>query len=173
MNISPATLLTPAAGEFLGRLPLERILLELSEHDQVEDYDALDAVLAPLRERGMRLAIDDVGAGFSSLRHIVLTRPDVLKIDRTLVDGVSHDPILTTLVRSLVDFGHGMGAKVVAEGVETGGRCGRPARSWASTSVRAGTSAVPGRSPTCSLATPAGHRTSLLRLACWRRPRER
>jgi EAL domain-containing protein (putative c-di-GMP-specific phosphodiesterase class I) len=67
----------------------------------------------------MRLAIDDVGAGFSSLRHIVLTRPDVLKIDRTLVDGVSHDEILDTLVHSLVDFGHGSGATVVAEGIET------------------------------------------------------
>jgi EAL domain-containing protein (putative c-di-GMP-specific phosphodiesterase class I) len=120
MNISSATLLTPGAVEFLSRLPLDRILLELSEHDQVEDYAVLHSVLAPLRERGMRLAIDDVGAGFSSLRHIVLTRPDVLKIDRTLVDGVSTDHILRSLVRSLVDFGHGSGAKVVAEGVETG-----------------------------------------------------
>lgn len=120
MNISPGTLRTPAAGDLLSRLPLDRILLELSEHDQVEDYDALHAVLAPLRGRGMGLAIDDVGAGFSSLRHIVLTRPDTLKLDRTLVDGVSNDEILTTLVHSLVEFGHGMGAKVVAEGIETG-----------------------------------------------------
>jgi EAL domain-containing protein (putative c-di-GMP-specific phosphodiesterase class I) len=120
MNVSPATLLTPAATELLSALPLQRILLELSEHDQVEDYDALHDVLAPLRARGMRLAIDDVGAGFSSLRHIVLTRPDVLKIDRTLVDGVSNDHILNSLVHSLVDFGHGSGATVVAEGIETG-----------------------------------------------------
>ncbi len=120
MNISPATLLTRGATELLDALPLDRVLLELSEHDPVEDYAALHAVLAPLRGRGMRLAIDDVGAGFSSLRHIVLTRPDVLKIDRTLVDGVSSDDILHTLVQSLVDFGHGSGAKVVAEGIETG-----------------------------------------------------
>jgi EAL domain-containing protein (putative c-di-GMP-specific phosphodiesterase class I) len=119
MNVSPATLLTPGCTELLGRLPLDRILLELSEHDPVEDYDALQAVLTPLRARGMRLAIDDVGAGFSSLRHIVLTSPDVIKLDRSIVDGVSTDPVLTTLVRSLVDFGHGCGAKVVAEGVES------------------------------------------------------
>jgi EAL domain-containing protein (putative c-di-GMP-specific phosphodiesterase class I) len=68
----------------------------------------------------LRLAIDDVGAGFSSLRHIVLTAPDVIKIDRSIVDRVSADPVLTTLVRSLVDFGHGCDAQVVAEGVETG-----------------------------------------------------
>ena len=67
----------------------------------------------------MRLAIDDVGAGFSSLRHIVLTTPEVIKLDRTLVDGVSTDPVLRTLVTSLVDFAHGCDASVVAEGVET------------------------------------------------------
>ena len=67
-----------------------------------------------------RLAIDDVGAGFSSLRHIVMTSPDVLKLDRSIVDGVAGDPVLRTLVRAMVDFAHGCGAKVVAEGVETG-----------------------------------------------------
>jgi EAL domain-containing protein (putative c-di-GMP-specific phosphodiesterase class I) len=119
MNISPATLLTPECAALLGTLPLERILLELSEHDPVADYDALTAALAPLRAQGMRLAIDDVGAGFSSLRHIVLTAPEVIKLDRSIVDGVSADPVLTTLVRSLADFGHGCGARVVAEGVES------------------------------------------------------
>ncbi len=119
MNVSPATLLTAACTELLAALPLDRVLLELSEHDAVENYDALRAVLEPLRARGMRLAIDDVGAGFSSLRHIVLTTPDVIKLDRSIVDGVGHDPVLRTLVRSLVDFGHGCNARVVAEGVET------------------------------------------------------
>jgi EAL domain-containing protein (putative c-di-GMP-specific phosphodiesterase class I) len=119
MNISPATLLTPEAAALLDGLPLDRVLLELSEHDQVENYDALMAVLTPLRARGLRLAIDDVGAGFSSLRHIVLTAPDVIKLDRSMIDGVSVDPILTTLVRSLVSFGHECGSQVVAEGVET------------------------------------------------------
>jgi EAL domain-containing protein (putative c-di-GMP-specific phosphodiesterase class I) len=119
MNVSPATLLTPECTALLDRLPLERVLLELSEHDPVDDYDALRGTLAPLRSRGMRLAIDDVGAGFSSLRHIVVTAPDVIKLDRSLVDGVTADPVLRTLVRSLVDFGHGCDASVVAEGVET------------------------------------------------------
>jgi EAL domain-containing protein (putative c-di-GMP-specific phosphodiesterase class I) len=119
MNISPATLLTTEATLLLDRLPLDRVLLELSEHDQVADYDVLMAVLAPLRARGMRLAIDDVGAGFSSLRHIVLTAPDVIKLDRSMIDGVSSDPVLTTLVRSLVGFGHDCASQVVAEGVET------------------------------------------------------
>jgi EAL domain-containing protein (putative c-di-GMP-specific phosphodiesterase class I) len=119
MNVSPATLLRPECGELLARLPLDRVLLELSEHDQVEDYGTLNAALAPFRAAGLRLAIDDVGAGFSSLRHIVVTSPDVIKIDRSIVSGLDTDPVLTTLVRSLVEFGRGCRARVVAEGVET------------------------------------------------------
>lgn len=119
MNISPTTLLTDECLELLGRLPLDRILLELSEHQQVEDYDLLKGVLAPLRGGGMRLAIDDVGAGFSSLRHIVLTQPDVIKLDRSIVTGVGADPVLRVLVRSLADLAVACGATVVAEGVET------------------------------------------------------
>ena len=119
MNVSPATLVTPECGALLARLPADRVLLELSEHDQVEDYDALSAAVAAPRAAGMRLAIDDVGAGFSSLRHIVVTAPDVIKLDRSIVDGVAADRVLTTLVGSLVDFAHGSGTLVVAEGVET------------------------------------------------------
>jgi EAL domain-containing protein (putative c-di-GMP-specific phosphodiesterase class I) len=119
MNVSPGTLMTPACTELLTEFRLDRVLLELSEHDQVADYGALLEVLAPLRAAGMRLAIDDVGAGFSSLRHIILTTPDVIKLDRSIIDGVSNDPVLTTLVRSLVDFAGGCNARVVAEGVET------------------------------------------------------
>jgi len=121
MNVSPATLLTPECGELLGRLPLRRVLLELSEHDQVEDYNLLNSALAPFRSEGMRLAIDDVGAGFSSLRHIVVTSPDVIKIDRSIITGLNSDPVLTKLVQSLVEFGHGCRVRVVAEGVETAG----------------------------------------------------
>jgi EAL domain-containing protein (putative c-di-GMP-specific phosphodiesterase class I) len=119
MNVSPQTLLTPAFTELMNGLPLPRVVLELSEHDAVDDYDAIRDTLAPLRERGMRLAIDDVGAGFSSLRHIVLTTPDIIKLDRSLVHGVTADAVLHTLVRSLVSFAHDCAASVVAEGVET------------------------------------------------------
>ena len=119
MNVSPQTLLTPECGRFLARLPASRVRLELSEHDPVTDYEALRQALAAPRAAGMRLAIDDVGAGFSSLRHIVLCSPDVIKLDRSIVDGLSVDPVLSTLVGALVEFAHGSGTLVVAEGVET------------------------------------------------------
>ena len=91
---------------------MSRIVLELSEHDAVEDYAELVTVLKPLRAKGMRLAIDDVGAGFSSLRHIVLTSPDIIKIDRSIVDGVAQDAVLTdpgALARRLRDWLQGAG----------------------------------------------------------------
>lgn len=119
LNVSPGTLLTRECARFLDRLPLDRVVLELSEHDPVEDYDALRGALARPRAAGMRLAIDDVGAGFASLRHIVLCAPDVIKLDRSIVDGLSADPVLHTLVGALVSFAHGNGTGVIAEGVET------------------------------------------------------
>jgi EAL domain-containing protein (putative c-di-GMP-specific phosphodiesterase class I) len=119
MNVSPGTLLTPGCTALLSRLPLDRVLLELSEHDRVDDYDQLMTTLAPFRAAGLRLAIDDVGAGFSSLRHIVVTSPDVIKIDRSLVTAVDSDSVRSILIRSLVDFARGLGARVVAEGIET------------------------------------------------------
>lgn len=119
VNTSPGTLVTAACAEVLAAAPLHRVVLELSEHDPVEDYDALLTALAPLREAGLRLAVDDVGAGFASLRHVLVTRPDVIKLDRSLVDGVTGDAVRRELVRSLATFGHGSGAVVVAEGIET------------------------------------------------------
>ncbi|MFQ1004326.1 EAL domain-containing protein [Modestobacter sp. SSW1-42] len=119
MNVSAQTLLTPQCAELLARLPLHRIVLELSEHEQVQDYASLSAALTPLRAAGMRLAIDDVGAGFSSLRHIVVTNPDVLKMDRSIVSGLDTDPILAKLAQSLVEFAHSFDICVIAEGVET------------------------------------------------------
>ncbi|WP_433788757.1 sensor domain-containing phosphodiesterase [Actinoplanes sp. CA-252034] len=119
MNISPATLFTEAGAAFLAGLPLDRIVLELSEHDPVDDYDHLRAVLAPLRARNMRLAIDDVGAGYSSLRHIVATGPDVIKLDRSIISGVAGDHVLAVVVRALVNLAGAIDATVVAEGIET------------------------------------------------------
>ncbi len=119
MNVSPETLLDPRCAEVLGRLPAERVLLELSEHDRVADYEELAAALAAPRAAGMRLAIDDVGAGYSSLRHIMLTAPDVIKIDRSIVTGLAEDKVRRALISSLVDFAHSGGAGVVAEGIET------------------------------------------------------
>ena len=119
MNVSPETMLDPVCVHLLEDLPADRIVLELSEHAPVGDYPRLLAALAPLRAAGIQLAIDDVGSGYASLRHIVMTGPDIIKLDRGLVSGVARDRVLATLVRALVTFAAGCGAKVVAEGIET------------------------------------------------------
>jgi EAL domain-containing protein (putative c-di-GMP-specific phosphodiesterase class I) len=119
INFSPETLLDERCLAFLEDVPADRIVIELSEHDSVQDYDLLAAALSPLRAKGMRLAIDDVGVGFSSLRHIVSSAPDVIKLDLSIIAGVATDQVLRTLARSLADFGHEIGTAIVAEGVET------------------------------------------------------
>lgn len=119
INLSPSVLVGQRAQNLLSALPLDHIVLELSEHQAVGDYDELMTVLAPLRANGMRLAIDDVGAGFSSLRHIVRTGPDIIKLDREIVAGVVSDSVLPTVIRSLVQLADACGATTVAEGIET------------------------------------------------------
>ncbi len=119
VNLSPDVLVTPSAIQLLATFPLDRLVVELSEQQPVTDYPALELALRPLRASGMRLAIDDVGAGFSSLRHILMTRPDIVKFDRGLIEGIDTDPVKAALVESLVRFSAAAGAHTVAEGIET------------------------------------------------------
>jgi EAL domain-containing protein (putative c-di-GMP-specific phosphodiesterase class I) len=119
MNVSPATLLRPECTALLARLPLDRVLLELSEHDQVEDYTALDAVLQPLRRAGCAWPSTTSARASRRCGTSCALHRDVLELDRTIVDGVAGDPVLRTLVGALVQFAHGCSATVVAEGVET------------------------------------------------------
>lgn len=120
LNASPATLLDPALAVTLrqGVLGADRLVVELTEHAQVADYDQLAFALAPLRELGLRLAIDDAGAGYASLRHILQLRPDLVKLDRQLIDGLDRDPVRRSLVAAMVAFSREIGAELVAEGVE-------------------------------------------------------
>ena len=118
LNISPAMAIAPELRAVLDGLPAERLVLEMTEHARVDDYTALKAALGTFRERGVRLAIDDAGAGFASLRHIVLLHPDFIKLDMTLTRDIHVDETRQALVAALVAFGSQIGAEVVAEGVE-------------------------------------------------------
>ncbi len=96
-------------------------MFEITEHAAVTDYEALNAALRPLRAKGLRLAVDDAGAGFASLRHILQMGPDIIKLDRTLVSGMDRDPVLRALTYSIASFASATDAVVVAEGIETQG----------------------------------------------------
>jgi PAS domain S-box-containing protein len=118
LNASPATLASPRLVELLTAAPTERLVLELTEHLPVADYDILSAPLNRLRRLGVRLAVDDAGSGFASLQHILNLAPDTIKLDRALVQDVDTDPARASLVVSLVLFADRLGATLVAEGIE-------------------------------------------------------
>src|SRR5918994_1804652 len=118
INVSPATALDPRFTDLL-RDVADRLVIEITEHAQVDDYDALESALAPLRERGAQLAIDDVGAGFANLRHILRLAPDIVKLDLTLTQEIARDPARRALATSLVDFVDGVGVSIAAEGISS------------------------------------------------------
>lgn len=121
LNLSPETCLDPRLPGLLqsSGLPLTRIVLELTERLEVSEYGPLLSVLAPLREEGLRIAVDDAGSGFASMRHVLHIRPDIIKLDRSLIAGIDDDLGQHALGAALVEFARQIGATVVAEGIET------------------------------------------------------
>ena len=125
VNLSPAVLMSDVLQDRLremlaaGSSTLSRIVIELTEHEPVDDYGALAAALAPFRARGLRLAVDDTGAGHSSLTHVLQLRPDVMKLDRALITAIDRDPVRRALVKSLRHFCMASEVQLIAEGVET------------------------------------------------------
>lgn len=119
INVSPETILSGELGPALASAPLERIILEITEHAAITSYPAIADVLAPLRGRGLRIAVDDTGAGYSSFRHILQMRPDMIKLDMSISRGIDRDPVRRALASALIAFAGEIGSELVAEGVET------------------------------------------------------
>jgi diguanylate cyclase (GGDEF)-like protein len=117
LNVSPGALLSP---EVRAALPddLEGIVIELTEHELFSTDLALDRELELLRARGARIALDDAGNGYAGLQQIIRVTPDILKLDRSLVDGVHDDPHRFALLEALISFASTTRAAVCAEGVE-------------------------------------------------------
>jgi EAL domain-containing protein (putative c-di-GMP-specific phosphodiesterase class I) len=119
LNISPVTAVSPQFAELLDRHRPERVMLEVTEHAPIEDYDALKDALHDLRTQGVRLAIDDAGAGFASLRHILQLDADVIKLDMSLTHHIDRERAKRALAAGLISFASEIGAAIVAEGIET------------------------------------------------------
>ena len=96
-----------------------RVILEITERAKLEKIDNVQHRIARLRELGFRIAIDDIGAGYSGLNSFAMIQPDIVKLDITLVRGVEADAVKRKLVRVLTDLCHDLNITVVAEGVET------------------------------------------------------
>jgi EAL domain-containing protein (putative c-di-GMP-specific phosphodiesterase class I)/ActR/RegA family two-component response regulator len=119
VNLSPAAAGSDDLLRTLDGVSAERLIVEITEHAPVEDYATLTRRLARLRALGVRLAIDDVGAGFASLRHILRLAPDIIKTDMTLTRNVESDRAERALTSALISFAAKIGATVVAEGIES------------------------------------------------------
>jgi len=118
VNLSAAVAMEPGFWDDVPPGALNRLVLELTEHTAVHDYERLGDVLAPLRARGMRLAVDDAGAGFASLRHILLLDADLIKIDVTLIRDLHVHRARRALTSALITFAAETQTMVIAEGIE-------------------------------------------------------
>ncbi len=118
INLSPSAL---TADEVRGALPadLVGITVEITENELVSRTAAVSAAIADLRLRGAQLAVDDAGSGYAGLTHLMALAPDVIKLDRALIDGIAEDPAKVALVESFVGYAAKIGASVCAEGIET------------------------------------------------------
>src|SRR6185369_110641 len=119
LNVSPETLLKGSVASILEGYPFERLMLEVTEHASVSDYSPIATILEPMRQRGLRLAVDDAGAGFASFRHILKLQPDVITLDVSLIRTIDTDTGCRALAAALIRFAEETGSKIVAEGVET------------------------------------------------------
>ena len=119
VNISPATALSAQFQKAAAALEASRLVVEITEHAKVDDYETLAHSLRTVRGAGGRLAIDDAGAGFASLRHILLLAPDVIKLDISLTRDVHSDRARRALASALISFASQIEATIVAEGIET------------------------------------------------------
>ena len=149
VNVSPHLLTEPELADLLlGAGDLSPLVLELTEHQAVADVRPLLAVQDALRDRGALVALDDAGSGYSGLQQLTAFRPQLIKLDRALVDGADADPVKLALATLLGEFGARIDAWLLAEGVETWGEMdafsrlgvplaqgfllGRPAPPWSS-----------------------------------------
>ncbi|MDI6102232.1 EAL domain-containing protein [Actinoplanes sp. NEAU-A12] len=122
VNVSAQTILDPRFHRLLAGLgdQAARLVIEVTEHVAVDDYDTLAETMRRVRATGARLAVDDAGAGYASMQHILRLRPDIVKLDRSIIADSDQDPARRALIGAMCNFGTSLGVTVVAEGVETG-----------------------------------------------------
>ena len=119
VNVSPVTTERPELLALLAGCQVHEVVLEVTEHARVEDYRRFQLAIQRVRELGARLAVDDAGAGFSSLRHILELDAELIKLDGSLTRSLEQDPRRRSLAAALIEFGRESGASVLAEHIES------------------------------------------------------
>lgn len=126
VNVEPASLADPGVVAVLaGQGHLGGLVIEITEHREIEDPEQLDTTLERFRAAGALVAVDDAGAGHSGLQQILRLRPSILKLDRSLVEGLDVDESKVALAEMLGTFANRVDAWLLAEGVETAGEAQR------------------------------------------------
>src|SRR3954447_12579590 len=118
LNFSPSAI---ASSKILSVLPqdLSSVVIEVTEHELAAEDGALEEGIERLRARGARIAVDDAGSGYAGLKQLMRVQPDVIKLDRSLVEGIHNDGAKTALVEFFVMFARRVGAGILTEGIET------------------------------------------------------
>ena len=127
-NLSPASFVDAGMAGALERLFEEhhgltpqRVVIELTEQQRVDDYAGIRLAALQFRRLGFKIAVDDLGAGYAGLRSWTELKPDYVKIDRHFIENIDGDAVKRDFVRSIIEVGRGLGCRIVAEGIETEG----------------------------------------------------
>ncbi len=118
INASPETIMSGTLRQVLERSDATNLVIEVTEHQLVDDYAALAREIEALKPFA-KIAIDDVGTGYAGLRHLIELGPDILKMDMVLTRDCDNDPARRAIAAAMVQFSRDIGAKLVAEGIET------------------------------------------------------
>jgi EAL domain-containing protein (putative c-di-GMP-specific phosphodiesterase class I) len=119
LNISPRTAVEAGLRAVLGSVPLSEVVLDINEDTMVDEFEEFGHAIDDLRSEGLRVALDDTGAGFVSLRHVVGLRPDFIKIGLEICRDIDKQVPNQAVASALCAFAQRMGAQTVAEGIET------------------------------------------------------
>lgn len=126
LNVMPLTIIERDFEEGLtlgfireAGIPAEQVVIELTEHVPIHDYDLMRQAVDHYRDMGFQVALDDLGAGHSSLRHWSELRPDFVKLDRHFISGIDRDSAKREFLGSILGVARSLNCKLIAEGVET------------------------------------------------------
>jgi EAL domain-containing protein (putative c-di-GMP-specific phosphodiesterase class I) len=119
LNGSPRTVVEGELRKLVGPLRLDRVVLDIAEDAAVDEYPEFGPAIEALRRDGLRIALDDTGAGFVSLRHVVGVRPDYIKIGLEVTRGIDKDVANQAFASALCAVAARIGAVTIAEGIET------------------------------------------------------
>jgi EAL domain-containing protein (putative c-di-GMP-specific phosphodiesterase class I) len=126
LNVRPTTIYDPNFRPEALIRTLEKsklrpsdVVFEISEKESIANFDVFREIRDEYRKLGFRFAVDDTGAGYASLQAVIELEPDFIKVDRALITGVDTDPARQALLKALHTMAGGIGAKIIAEGLDT------------------------------------------------------